>query len=113
MVRSLVSSCNLSANQLDNACISAYNAGIMSKQLVQYTIRGVPPAVDSALRRRARRLRKSLNQTALEALAEGAGLEVEGQTHHDLDFLAGSWVSDPEVDKALDEQRQVEPELWQ
>lgn len=31
----------------------------------------------------------------------------------EFDFMAGSWVSDPEVDSSLEDQRQIEPELWQ
>lgn len=34
------------------------------------------------------------------------------QVHHDLDFLTGSWTDDPEVDSALEEQQQIDPELW-
>ena len=39
---------------------------------MQYTIRGVPAAVDNALRARARADGKSLNEAAIEALAEGS-----------------------------------------
>jgi hypothetical protein len=79
---------------------------------VQYTLRNVPPVVDRALRRRAARLEKSLNEVALEALATGAGVEQEAAERHDLDFLFGSWVEDPAVDQALAEQRAIDPALW-
>lgn len=78
----------------------------------QYTIRGVPERVDSALRQRARRFGKSLNQTALEALSEGAGMSASQERYEDLDFLAGSWVADAETDRVLEEQRQVDADLW-
>jgi hypothetical protein len=32
--------------------------------------------------------------------------------YHDLDDLAGTWVDDPEFDKAIEEQHKVDPELW-
>lgn len=38
---------------------------------MQYTIRGIPRSVDRALRERARRENRSLNEVAVEALAEG------------------------------------------
>lgn len=81
-------------------------------EAVQYTIRNVPRVVDRALRRRAGRTAKSLNEVALEALARGAGVEREAAEHHDLDFLFGSWVEDSAVDQALAEQRTVDAGLW-
>lgn len=78
---------------------------------VQYTLRNVPEGVDKALRQRAARLSKSLNEVALEALARGAGVAEETE-HHDLDFLFGSWVEDPAVDQALREQRRIDKALW-
>lgn len=68
--------------------------------------------LDRALRRRAKQLSKSLNEVALEALTRGAGVEHDVREQHDLDFLFGSWVEDPEVDQALAEQRKIEPDLW-
>ncbi len=68
---------------------------------MQYTIRNIPPAVDAALRRRARARGKSLNQIALEELSKAAG---EDRLFDDLDFLAGSWIADTETDEALADQ---------
>ena len=79
----------------------------------QYTIRRVPPAVDRALRHRARRLGRSLNQVALEALAEGAGVEGAPARHTDLDGFFGSWVGDVAVERALTEQRKIDAALWE
>jgi len=78
----------------------------------QYTIRDIPHKVDAALRRKAKRERKSLNQVALDALTLASGLAEERPTYHDLDHLAGTWVTDPEFDSALRAQDQVDPELW-
>lgn len=77
----------------------------------QYTIRQVSADVDRALRRTARRLGKSLNQVALEALSRGAGLEAAAR-HSDLDAFFGSWVADRAVDEALEDQRRVDKGLW-
>ena len=70
---------------------------------MQYTIRNIPKKLDNALRKRAKEQNKSLNQVALEVLAAGAGLEngQEPVRHHDLDFLIGTWVEDPEFDKMI------------
>ncbi len=77
----------------------------------QYTIRRVSADVDRALRQRARRLGKSLNQVALEALTRGAGLESAAR-YGDLDGFFGSWVADRAVDEALADQRRVDKDLW-
>ncbi len=79
---------------------------------MQYTIRNIPAHLDRALRERAARDGKSLNEVATEALARG--LDVDGQVvrRRDLGAIAGSWVRDREVDRALDEQRRIDPDLW-
>ena len=96
--------------------VSAYFAGMkgrhMEAEAIQYTLRNVPPALDRALRRQAKQLSKSLNEVALLALTRGAGVSQEASELHDLDFLFGSWVEDREVDNALEEQRQVDADLW-
>jgi plasmid stability protein len=45
---------------------------------MQYTLRNVPKALDGALRRRAKREGKSLNETALAVLLDGLGLSGDG-----------------------------------
>jgi len=79
---------------------------------MQYTIRKVPPEVDKALRRKARKEGRSLNDIAVEALARGAGIDATIMKNHHLDFVIGTWVEDPEFDNALDDQRQIDPDLW-
>jgi hypothetical protein len=94
---------------------AAYFAGMKGRQTgeaIQYTLRNVPPALDRALRRRAKQLSKSLNEVALEALTRGAGVSQEVTEHHDTDFLFGSWVDDPDVDQALADQRKIDANLW-
>ncbi len=83
-----------------------YTAGM------QYTLRNIPDPLDAALRERARRERKSLNQVAVEALMAAAGLVGAPIRQRDLSDVVGSWVEDPAIDAALEEQRQVDPEMW-
>jgi hypothetical protein len=78
----------------------------------QYTIRGVPASVDRALRRRARERGKSLNAVLVEAVTRAAGVDTEPATYDDLDHLIGSWISDPDTERALAEQRRIEPGDW-
>ena len=79
---------------------------------MQYTLRGVPKSVDAELRRRARRERKSLNQVAVEALAEATGQTAEAVVRRDLSAVAGSWVEDPETERIFAELRRVDPADW-
>ncbi len=79
----------------------------------QYTLRGVPRAVDEALRRRAEEQGTSLNEAALEALQRGLGLEPPDEPNHAFDDLAGTWEADPECDSVLDGMRErIDWELW-
>lgn len=78
----------------------------------QYTIRNVPSSVDRALKRKAMEKHTSLNSLLLRALEKEAGVGGESSTHSDLDALIGSWVSDPEVDRALRDSRNMNPRDW-
>ena len=84
---------------------------IKEAKTVQYTIRGVPDVVDQALRARAKKENKSLNQVALEAIQQ-ALLSEQPKVYHDLDFLIGTWVEDPEFDKVRAEHEQIDEEAW-
>lgn len=79
----------------------------------QYTIRNVPPSVDRALRRKAAARRVSLNTLVLRVLEQEAGGTAEARLQHDLDDFFGTWVSDSKVDRALAEQREIDPRDWQ
>lgn len=94
------------------ACTGAYHVGMSRGNATgrQYTIRNVPAAVDKALRRTAAKSRRSLNDVALEALAKAA--QVNAPERRDLEAFFGSWVEDPEVDRALRAQREVDEALW-
>jgi hypothetical protein len=79
---------------------------------MQYTMRGIPPALDSAIRQRARREGKSLNEVALSALAQGLGFDREPVVRRDLDDIVGTWKRDARVEAALVAQDQVDEALW-
>ncbi len=79
----------------------------------QYTIRDIPTRVDEALKRRARQEGKSLNQVTVDALTRAVGLGEEPTLHHDLDYLAGTWVEDPEFESVIRDQDRIDPGLWQ
>jgi len=79
---------------------------------MQYTIRRIPKQIDAALRRRAKRQRKTLNQVALEALAEGLGVSEETTKRRSVQDLVGVRRKDPELEAALEDQRRIDPELW-
>jgi hypothetical protein len=79
---------------------------------MQYTVRGIPPALDAALRQRARASRKSLNEAAVEALAEGAGLVGAPRKRRNLADIAGTWKSDKAFDDAIAAQDRVDEDLW-
>ena len=78
---------------------------------LQYTIRGVPVEVDRALRRMSRQRGVSLNQLLLERLQESTGIEPR-KVERSLASIAGKWHEDPEFDRILDEQRQIDREMW-
>lgn len=79
---------------------------------MQYTIRGIPPAVDGAIRERARVDGKSLNEAAVDALAEGAGMAGAPRKRRDLGGIAGTWKADKGVESALAAQDRVDEDLW-
>lgn len=79
---------------------------------MQYTFRGIPPSLDTALRERARKEGKSLNQVAVEALADGLGLSGVRKARRSVDDIAGTWERDAAVDKAIAEQDRVDHPLW-
>ena len=79
---------------------------------MQYTIRGIPAAVDTALRQRARAAGKSLNETAVDALAQGSGMAGGPRKRRDLSDIAGTWKPDKAVETALAAQHRIDRHLW-
>ena len=79
---------------------------------MQYTVRGVPEALDRAIRRRARAEGKSLNEVAVDALADGLGLGGEVVPLRDLSDIVGTWKKEASVEAALAAQDEVDGALW-
>jgi hypothetical protein len=79
---------------------------------MQYTIRGIPQAIDSAVRERARAEGKSLNEVAVEALADGLGLGEADVVRRDLSDVVGTWKREAAVEAALAAQDRVDEDLW-
>jgi hypothetical protein len=79
---------------------------------MQYTLRGIPAAVDTALRARARAAGKSLNEAALDALAEASGMAGIPRKRRHLGDIAGTWRADKAVAEALADQDRVDEDLW-
>ena len=78
---------------------------------MQYTIRNIPPLLDKALKARAKRLGKSVNQIALEALASLVGQPVRKRS---LREMPGAWSKGEaeKFDRFLEEHRAIDEELW-
>jgi len=92
------------------ACIGCYHAG-MGRQArdVQYTVRGIPPEVDRALRTKAARRKQSLNQVIVDELtAATTGVRRKA----DFDDLVGKWTADPGFDEIISAQRKIDPDKW-
>jgi Antitoxin FitA-like, ribbon-helix-helix len=79
---------------------------------MQYTIRGIPPKVNNALRARARAAGKSLNEAAITALAEGSGVMGALRKRRSLADIAGTWKTDREIESVLNEQDRVDKAHW-
>lgn len=92
--------------------ILARTACIAYTGCMQYTIRGIPAAIDSALRDRARAAGKSLNEAAIDALVEGTGVTGEPRKRRDLGDIAGTWKADKAIESALAAQDHVDEDLW-
>ena len=76
----------------------------------QYTVRGIPREVDQVLRRKARQRGISLNQLLVEELAAAAG-GGPGRRYRSFKDI-GRWQEDPEFDRIVAEQRQIDVDLW-
>jgi hypothetical protein len=78
---------------------------------MKYTVRGIPKAVDVALRALARAAGKSLNQAAIDALVESARVTSPPQKRRSLDDIAGTWKADKGFESAIAAQDDVDEDL--
>jgi len=83
-----------------------------TKSRVQYTLRGIPAEVDQALRKKARERRVSLNQLVVDELITASGAAATTRRYRSLKQIAGRWKEDPEFDRVMEAQRQIDWSLW-
>jgi hypothetical protein len=76
---------------------------------MRYTIRNIPKAVDAALRRRAKRQGRTLNEVVVEAMTEALGILTESPRRRSVRDILGARPKDPELEAALCEHRQIDP----
>ncbi len=80
------------------------------------TVRNIPPELAAILEKEAQSSDTSLNKTVIRLLEKATGLlpRPGRRRYHDLDDLAGSWSPEEaaEFERALGDQRQIDPELW-
>jgi plasmid stability protein len=81
----------------------------------QITLRNIPPGIEKELRARARKTRKSLNQTINALLGQALGIENPTARKRNLADLAGTWTPEQatEFDKATAVFETIDKELWQ
>jgi plasmid stability protein len=77
------------------------------------TLENIPDEVDRALRERAAAENKTVDATAIDALARGLDVNRPGQARkRDLTGIAGLRLISEEMKAAFEEQRRIDPELW-
>ena len=81
---------------------------------LQYTIRGIPPAVDRVIRKRAQRNGKSFNATVIEVLTiQTLGSTDIQQAEKDIFArLREANSLDGDFDRAIKEQSAIDDRLW-
>jgi plasmid stability protein len=79
---------------------------------MQYTLRNIPPSLDRALRERARREGRSLNEVAIELLRRALGLGEKRLRQRSVRDIRGTWREDAAFDEAIADQDRVDDELW-
>lgn len=78
----------------------------------QYTIRAVPADVDQSLRRIARERGVSLNSVLLDAIRQAAGTPRGAANGGNLSKYFGCLPPDPDLDRALEEMRVIDEDMW-
>jgi hypothetical protein len=78
------------------------------------TIRNVHKRLADALERERRRRGLSLNQTVLDVLASGLGVDGRGQRRNGLADLAGTWspAEHRQFEEHVRELDRIDDELW-
>ena len=80
----------------------------------QITLRGLPPELEQAIRKRAAEEHKSINRTIRDLLQQALGVESSDDKRRDLSDLAGSW-SDEDAqafERATGIFDEIDEEVW-
>ena len=72
----------------------------------------IPADLEDELRERAAMEQKSIDLVTLDAVKRGLAAQRNLQKKRDLSDIAGRRTMDSDTLAALDEQRQIDPELW-
>jgi plasmid stability protein len=97
----------------------AYRDASMEEQMKAVTVRNLPPELVRIIRRKASEKGISVNKAVINLLEERAGIRAKKRKqavlYHDLDHLAGSWSREEAAtfERALAEQRRIDPEAWE
>ena len=81
----------------------------MSRPSIHYTIRGIPPEVDHALRSKAAQRKQSLNRVVVDQLTHAL---IGRPLKADFSDLVGKWTPDPAFDEIVASQRRIDFEKW-
>lgn len=91
-------------------------AGALLLVAVALTLRNLPPDLRRRIEQEATATGASYAKTVIRLLRVATGLSRSRQAvrHDDLDALAGTWSPEEgqEFERALMEQRTIDPELW-
>ncbi len=79
----------------------------------QYTLRNIPLDLDKVLRKRAKDRGMSFNQTALDALIVGAGLQIKPK--RDFTGVIGSLSEQDclQLETEIKSQHQIDRKIWE
>jgi hypothetical protein len=78
------------------------------------TIRKVEPRLAAALARETKRRGTSLNQTVLDLLRQGLGIDTPAPRTNGLEKFAGTWTAEEfkEFEASVAMFERIDPELW-
>lgn len=78
------------------------------------TVRNVPAEISRGLEKERRRRGASLNQTVIELLGQGLGVDWAAGRRNGLHRLAGTWSAAEHTafEAAVASTEQIDPELW-
>ena len=89
--------------------MNTHAAKMQREEPVQYTIRGISAELDRALRKKAAKLKLSLNQLVVDELTRAI---IGHPRRTDFSDLVGQWAPDPAFDEVIASQRQIDWDRW-